>query len=106
VPIGITVASQLGSSSRTGARVAQSLLSTLELALELLQSSVRAKAPSVQLGSQQGNPIATVVDVSLQLVYVIRPHASNSITEYALHSRISRVPFRLPSCCWRQTMKG
>jgi len=37
-------------------------------ALELLQSSVTANTPSVQLGSQKRDPVAVVVDLGLQLL--------------------------------------
>jgi len=48
--------------------VAKALLGALELPLELLQSSVTANTPSVQLGSQKRDPVAVVVDLGLQLL--------------------------------------
>lgn len=48
--------------------VVQTLLRALQLALELLQPSVRAQAPSVELGSQQGDAILVVGRLCLQLL--------------------------------------
>jgi hypothetical protein len=66
----------------------QTVLGPLELALELLQPSVRAEAPSVQLGAEQGYPIAIVRGLCLQVLDLPQAHRSNSKTEYVLPPKI------------------
>ena len=105
----LTVRATSSSVSRLGVRtrVAQALLCPLELPFELLQSSVGAKTPSVQLGSQKRDPVAVVVGVGLQLIdLVARAHASNSSTEYALCARTSRTPSRPPGSNCHQMTNG
>ncbi len=60
---------------RPAARIAQALLRALEVSFELLQASVRAQAPPVELGSKQGSPVPVIVDVCLKLPDLAGAHA-------------------------------
>src|SRR5262249_35665799 len=62
---------------RAKTSVAQARLRALELPFKLLQPSVRANTPPVQLGSQKRDPIVVVVRLGLQLLDLVarRAHA-------------------------------
>jgi hypothetical protein len=67
---------------RAQPRVAQAPLDALKLAFERLRARVGTEAPSVQLGSQQRDPVVVVVGLGLQLLDRFgRACASNSSTE-------------------------
>jgi hypothetical protein len=52
---------------------------------ERLQTNVGAEAPSVQFGSQKGDPVVVVVNLGVQLRDLsARAHASNSSTKIAI----------------------
>jgi hypothetical protein len=106
-PTAHTRASSSVSRLRATTRVVQALLRALELPFELLQSSVRANTPSVQLRSQQRDTVAVVVRLGLQLLDLIaRAHASNSTIEDALCGRTSRTPSRQPGSSRHETANG
>jgi len=86
--------------------ILQTLLHPLELALEFLQSCVCSDAPSIEPGSQERDPIAAIERFGLQLLDSAPAHASNSITEYALDPRISRMSSRLPGFCSLQSARA
>ena len=76
---------------RARLRVVQTLLGAVERPFERLQANVATEAPSVQLGSQQGDPVLVVVDVGLELLDLAwGAHARDSSTTSALHPRTSR----------------